>query len=57
MHDEQKVSDMAIEVLAQQTRIRAERTGEPFEGAVKTMTRMTTRTMASAEKPAAVGFR
>ena len=35
MHNEQKVSNMAVEVLTQQTRTRAEQTGEPFEGALK----------------------
>jgi hypothetical protein len=35
VHNEQKVSNMAIKVLAQQTGSRAERTGEPFEGALK----------------------
>jgi hypothetical protein len=41
MHNEQKVSDMAVEVLAQQTRTRAERTGEPFEGALKSQEKST----------------
>jgi hypothetical protein len=33
MHREQRVADMAEEVLERQARDRVERTGEPFEGA------------------------
>jgi hypothetical protein len=33
----QKVAEMADEVLARQARTRAERTGEPFEEALKTV--------------------
>jgi hypothetical protein len=35
MRKEQKVADMAEEVLERQARERAERTGEPFEDALK----------------------
>ena len=35
MHDKQRVSDMAVEVLARQARLRAEQTGVPIEGALK----------------------
>ena len=35
MRKKQKVADMAEEVLERQTRERAERTGEPFEDALK----------------------
>ncbi len=35
MHEKQKVADMADEVLARQARTRADRTGEPFEDALK----------------------
>ena len=35
MRKKQKVADMADEVLARQARARADRTGEPFEEALK----------------------
>ena len=35
MHENQRVADMAVEVLARQASARAERTGEPFEVALK----------------------
>ena len=35
MHTKQRVTDMAQEVLERQTRDRVERTGEPFEEALK----------------------
>jgi len=35
MHTKQRVTDMADEVLARQARDRVERTGEPFEEALK----------------------
>ena len=35
MPNKQKVADMADEVLARQAKIRADRTGEPFEKALK----------------------
>ncbi len=35
MKKQQRVADMAKEVLARQARARAERTGEPFEEALK----------------------
>ena len=35
MHENQRVADMAVEVLTRQAEARAERTGEPFEGALK----------------------
>lgn len=35
MHEKQRVADMAVEVLARQAEARAERTGEPLEGARK----------------------
>lgn len=35
MHKNQKVGDMAVEVLARQAEARAERTGKPFEGVLK----------------------
>ena len=37
MHEKQRVADMAAEVLGRQARARAARTGEPFEGALKTV--------------------
>ncbi len=35
MHEKQRVANMAVEVLARQAGARAERTGEPLEGALK----------------------
>jgi hypothetical protein len=35
MQEDQQVSEMVVEVLARQASTRAERTGEPFEGALK----------------------
>lgn len=35
MHKEQRVDEMALEILARQARVRAQRTGESFEGAIK----------------------
>ena len=35
MHEKQQVAEMATEVLRRQARARVERTGEPFEGALK----------------------
>jgi hypothetical protein len=35
MYNNQRVGDIAVEVLARQARVRAEQTGEPFEGALK----------------------
>ena len=35
MHEKQQVADMATEVLRRQARVRVERTGESFEGALK----------------------
>ena len=37
MHEKQRVADMAAEVLGRQARARAAQTGEPFEGALKTV--------------------
>src|SRR5829696_2575435 len=37
MHEKQRVADMAFEVLVRQARLRAERTGESFEGARETV--------------------
>ena len=35
MHENQRVSDMAVEILARQARARTERTGEAFKEALK----------------------
>jgi hypothetical protein len=35
MHKNQRVTDMAVEVLARQARAHAKQTGEPFEDALK----------------------
>jgi hypothetical protein len=37
MHAKQRVAEMAAEVLGRQVRARVERTGEPFEGALKSV--------------------
>lgn len=39
MHENKKVSEMADEVLRRQARVRAERSGEPFEGALEAVLR------------------
>jgi hypothetical protein len=37
MHKNQRVSDMAVEVLARQARAQAKHTGEPFEDALESV--------------------